>query len=34
MTLPIAPLTVESGVYWPESIAAIAVTTLKVEPGG
>ena len=33
MTLPL-PLTVESGVYLPLSIAAIAVTTLNVEPGG
>src|SRR5919202_1742431 len=32
--MPFLPLTVEDGVYLPESIAAIAVTTLKVEPGG
>jgi hypothetical protein len=34
MTLPLRPLMRDCGVYWPESIAAIAVTTLKVEPGG
>ena len=28
------PSTTEFGVYSPESIAAVAVTTLKVEPGG
>ena len=28
------PSIVESGEYLPESIAAIAVTTLNVEPGG
>ena len=28
------PLTVLLGVYRPESIAAVAVTTLNVEPGG
>ena len=28
------PLTTESGVYLPLSIAAVAVTTLNVEPGG
>ena len=30
----LSPLTVVSGVYRPLSIAAIAVTTLNVEPGG
>src|SRR2546421_2334195 len=34
MIFPLRPLTVESGVYLPESIAAISVTTLNVEPGG
>src|SRR5581483_11849629 len=28
------PLIIEFGVYLPLSIAAVAVTTLKVEPGG
>ncbi len=28
------PLTTELGVYLPESMAAAAVTTLNVEPGG
>ena len=28
------PLMIESGVYLPLSIAAVAVTTLNVEPGG
>ena len=28
------PLTIEFGVYLPLSIAAVAVTTLNVEPGG
>src|SRR5437763_9954911 len=28
------PFTVESGAYLPLSIAAVSVTTLKVEPGG
>src|ERR1700722_3655739 len=28
------PSTIEFGVYFPLSIAAVAVTTLKVEPGG
>ena len=32
--LRLRPLTVEFGVKRPESIAAIAVTTLNVEPGG
>ena len=34
MIFPLRPLTVESGVYLPESMAAISVTTLNVEPGG
>jgi hypothetical protein len=29
-----SPLTTEPGVYLPLSIAALAVTTLNVEPGG
>ena len=29
-----SPLTIDPGVYFPLSIAAVAVTTLKVEPGG
>ena len=34
MTFPFLPLTRESGWYLPESIAAVAVTVLNVEPGG
>ena len=32
--VPVAPLMIELGVYLPLSIAAVAVTTLNVEPGG
>ena len=32
--LPCLPLTVESGVYFPVSSAAVAVTAFIVEPGG
>jgi hypothetical protein len=32
--LPFLPLTVEFGLYLPLSSAAVAVTALKVEPGG
>ena len=32
--LPFLPLTVESGVNFPLSSAAVAVTVLNVEPGG
>ena len=32
--IPVSPLTTESGVNSPESSAAVAVTTLNVEPGG
>ena len=31
---PFLPLTVESGLNFPESSAAVAVTALNVEPGG
>src|SRR5215831_16887772 len=34
MVLGESPLTTEFGVYFPLSIAAAAVTTLNVEPGG
>ena len=34
MILPFLPLTVDCGVYLPESMAATAVTTGKVDPGG
>ncbi len=31
--MPLRPLTMEEGVNWPVSSAAVAVTTLNVEPG-
>ena len=31
--MPLRPLTVDSGVNAPVSMAAVAVTTLNVEPG-
>ena len=33
ISTPLRPLTVDSGVKRPVSMAAVAVTTLKVEPG-
>src|SRR5215207_468880 len=34
MSLGLSPLSTESGVNFPESSAAVAVTTLNVDPGG